>query len=449
MLTRLVRFIPLCLVLCIVIPGISGSSCSNPDEELPGLEAAVPESSESTPWPMLGHDRMHSGSSWYRGPTTPTIKWTIQLPSTMGGGPAIDRDGNIIVGTGNSGIICYRPDGSIKWNYLEDSNYTLGVPAIARDGTIYFLDNTDRPLRALNPDGTLKWAFTAIGGTWYGSPVIGNGDTVYFGAADGCLYSVRPDGMMNWRYCTDYDIVTTPAIGRDGTIYLTGLDYHLHAIGADGKLKWMYQTENQFHSNPAIGHNGTIYCYDSRFLYAISPTGNLLWKRYYYSDGETSPSIAPDGSVVIIAGLLRIFTPEGEIKWEFPAGSAYGTPVIDKDGTIYIGAFGRCGVNHESFSFAAISSMGICTWGLLTSQFGGGIPAFYPAIDASGTIYIGNTNDNKLIAIQDVTTTPAIGSLPSLILVVLVSGVISIPCHVRRSFAGVAEKSEKNNPMSL
>lgn len=71
------------------------------------------------------------------------------------------------------------------------------------------------------------------------------------------------------------------------------------------------------------------------------PAGSRLWDFYTGTPVQSSPAVAPDGTVYFGAdnGKLYAFDPQGQGKWEFPAGDAIvASPAIAVDGTVIVGS---------------------------------------------------------------------------------------------------------------
>ena len=52
-----------------------------------------------SPWPMVKHDPQFTGRSPYKGPQTPTIVWTADMPDGIFSGPIIGESGNLYFGS--------------------------------------------------------------------------------------------------------------------------------------------------------------------------------------------------------------------------------------------------------------------------------------------------------------------------------------------------------------
>ena len=68
------------------------------------------------PWPMFHHNLQHTGRSPYKGPETPTLKWSFTTGGViMYSSPAIGSDGTIYVGSDK--LYAINPNGTFKWSY--------------------------------------------------------------------------------------------------------------------------------------------------------------------------------------------------------------------------------------------------------------------------------------------------------------------------------------------
>ena len=278
-------------------------------------------------------------------------KWRFQLAAGeeiyMYSSPAIGSDGTIYVGSSDSALYSFNPDGTLKWRF-PTADEVRSSPSIAADGTVYF-GSQDNYLYALNPDGTLKWRYLT-GGDVDASPAIASDGTIYFGSDDKRLYALNPDSSLKWRYQTG-GAVASPAIGSDGTIYVGSDDDYLYALNPDSTLRWRYETEDHIRCSPAVAADGTIYVgSDGKFcgFYALNPDGTLRWE--YPSGGRvrSSPAIASDGTVYVgscakaVYGLYAL-NPDGTLKWGYPSGfRVRSSPAIASDGTIYFGSDDDC-----------------------------------------------------------------------------------------------------------
>jgi outer membrane protein assembly factor BamB len=289
----------------------------------------------------------------------------------------------------NPGIEKWR----FKTRYGIDSS-----PVIDDNGTIYF-GAKDGYIYALYPNGIMKWRYETD--NWITSaPSLEEDGTVYVGSWDSYLYAINPNGTLRWKVPTGASIASSPAIGEDGTVYFGTLDpgNSIVAVNPNGTIKWKYQIGSWFTSDPAIGNDNIIYIGSAdNYLYAMFPNGTLKW-RFKTGDWiKASPSIADDGTIYIgsFDDYLYALYPNGTIKWkcQISPGTELN-PSIAIDGTIYTGFYKLYAVYPNNGTIKWSFNPGTDRWIFKSS----------PAISADGTIYfgtnIGDAGGGEIIAVN-------------------------------------------------
>ncbi len=202
-------------------------------------------------------------------------------------------------------------------------------------------------------------------------------------------------------------------------------DRSIYAVTPSGKLLWKQRTGDLVWTSPAIAPNGTVYIGsdDDRLLALDGKDGKILWQ---FTAGPCRPSagpgpesarcdvdgvaLAPDGTVLASADGLYAISPAGVQLWKFSLGPVHcaSTPAVGKDGTLYVGC--------QDGGFYALSSQGKKLW---EYRMGGDVDSS-AAIAPDGTIYVGS-DDHKLYAFKPdgalkfaVTTQGAIRSSPAI-----------------------------------
>ncbi len=381
-----------------------------------------------SPWPMYQGGPKHGGqSSIDTSHVDGTVKWTFQTGEGIESSPVIGKDGTIYVGSHDNKLYAINPNGTLKWSFyvgkpLYDDKFDvykgiLSTPAVAKDGTIYFSSLSDI-FFAINPDGTEKWRhdLPITSDTWT-SPVIGKDGTIYTGAARrkfegsqeseyyedpiGGVYAFNPNGTLKWHFKVEGDMAGSIAIGSNGTIYaLTPeeddkekADGYLKAFTPKGKEIWKYHIEFS-ESSPTVAPDGTIYIgagHDNRGFIALNPNGKEKWFFKTPNDISLIPGLAKDGTIYVGEwdGMFYAFNPDGSIKWKVktPKGveALISSPAIGAEGTIYFGA--KDGLH-------AYYPDGTEKWHY-EEKISGVVSS--PAIGSDGTIYVGSWN-GKLYA---------------------------------------------------
>jgi len=331
-------------------------------------------------WPMYCHDVRHTGRSPYTTVNTTGVeKWRFTSDTWVLGGPTIDNEGTIYIGS--YFLYAIYPDGTLKWKNTA-AHAIESAPAIDENGTIYVgTVHSDGYLYAINPNGTVKWIYSTDGDI-FSSPTIGDDGSIYVGSGSKTIHAIYPNGTRKWMFNTDHVVLSSPAIGPDGTIYCGCHDTYLYALYPEnGTLKWKYKTGDWIRVSPCIGDDGTIYVVSfDEYLHAVYPNGTMKWKSF--CGAGTSPTIGWDGTVYCGGYDLYAFYPEnGSVKWVYdvPGTVEGGTPCSSIDGTIYLGTW-------EGGYLIAVNPDGIEQWrkpiGSTDSP---------PAIGDEGAVYIGSS----------------------------------------------------------
>ena len=221
-------------------------------------------------------------------------------------------------------------------------------PLIGTDGTIYVRTGTNY-LYAVYADGTgRKWgAGREISVS--SDPAVGSDGTIYVASSDKRLLAAKSDGAQKWKTSAEIIISLSPAIGDDGSIYAAAQDNHLYAFNSqDGTQKWRYPESGEITitTPPVVGANGIIYIGSGDgYLYAVNSDGTLKWKSSTEINPTLSPAIAADGTIYVVSSkenCLYAVNSNGTEKWRSSTSieslKPASCPIVDKDGTVYIGA---------------------------------------------------------------------------------------------------------------
>jgi outer membrane protein assembly factor BamB len=343
-----------------------------------------------SPWPMQGHDAMHSG----RGIDSTERNfgqdlWMYPSQGNLYGSPVIDSQGTIYICAFN--LYALNSNGTLKWFYPNKCTMET-APAIGDDGTIYYGTSrgVDDRFYAFNSNGTFKWFIPTS--EIMASPVINPGGTIIFpNSHANKLVALYPNGTKKWEFPTNHVIYSTPAVGPDGTVYVGSHDGYIYAVNPNGSLKWSFLTGAWVHGSPSIASDGTVYCgSDDGYLYALYPNnGSMKW-RLAIGACYASPTISLDGTLYLGVWEKRFYAinPDGTVKWSFDTspGKVWGsTAALSADGTLY---FATADLEWSGgVELIALWTNGTVKWRRpLSSTFSS------PAIGRDGTVYIGNTD---------------------------------------------------------
>ena len=277
-------------------------------------------------------------------------------------------------------------DNRIKWSFKIESN--IGHPAISDDGTV-FVGADNRKLYSISPNGLLNWSFEQAQGSIVGAPAIWMDGTIYFGSSDHKLYALNPNGTFRWSLDTGSFILSSPTLGADGTIYVGSSDSFFYAVNPNGSIKWRYKTDHQIQSTASIDGNGTLYIGSlDRRLYAIHDritSGHLKWS-FPTGNYVDSSVLGHDGTIYLGSRDNRLYALDsmGSLKWELESLANKSNLAIGPDGTIYFTTITNEGFRENPNDLWAVGPTGTVKW---TFNGMGAAVGTSPVIDSNGTIY--------------------------------------------------------------
>ena len=419
------------LLLCLIFSGTGCIKDKNPVDGNGDNDQTIPSTMPQTdilwpsladsPWPMFLHDPQHTGRSSYIGAQEGELEWSFPAGGEIFSSPAIGDDGTLYFGCEFSAQSLYAldPNGNEKWHF-QAANKVESSPLVAANGKIYFGDNA-HCFYCLNSDGTLAWKYDTEGIFCYSSPTISRDGSLIFvqvaqdfmGGKNG-VFAFTPNGTLQWVFRPPESLPElvsfSPALSPDShTLYCPGLGV-LYAVDTGGKLKWAYSAgisggAGGLASTPAVDSQGNIYFRIGELCYSVTPSGDLRWQTSvlggtYFS----SPTIGRDGTIYVVGGEststesnhLYALDYEGNIKWVFSIhNSSESTPVIDGEGTIYLGTWSPHGSPYAAnLNFIAINPDGTEKYRAVFE----GNPGIFPDIDtvpvigANKRIYLGSDN---------------------------------------------------------
>jgi outer membrane protein assembly factor BamB len=223
--------------------------------------------------------------------------------------PVVMPDGKIVIGCGGR-LVAARPDkGDPAWEFAAGAgaDKIFSSPALGRDGTLYFGTQGDR-FYAIDRNARVLWTVDT-GGDNDAAPSIGDDGTVYFGSDDGAVRAAAPGGALVWRTDLGGPVRAPLAVGGDGTVFAAtyGAEPFLAALdGATGREKWRFHTlrgEGDFYgiqSGALVDADGFVYFGGrDRFVYCLSPRGELVWKHETGDQIDSGPVLGPDGTLYV------------------------------------------------------------------------------------------------------------------------------------------------------
>lgn len=197
--------------------------------------------------------------------------------------------------------------------------------------------------------------------------------------------------VLAWTFTAGAPIVAQAVVDPRGRVVVGALDKYLYVLDArTGALVWRKDLGGPIYGAALVLDDGTIFVgSDGQALHALSPEGEIRFRVPTNGDPDTSPTLAPDGTIRFCAGSeLWSITKTGETRFRFRAGAKiFSSPAVRDDGVTVFGSqddhvYGVDAEGHEVFRF----------------RTGGDVDAT-PTIADDGTILVGS-NDGSLYALD-------------------------------------------------
>ena len=259
------------------------------------------------------------------------------------------------------------------------------------------------PSKAHPPAPSVRWQVTLAEvslaryrAEWpVASPALTPEGTLVVGVA-GALVELATDGRVRWRYETlPRGRRVSPLVARDGTVCglttfgtLVLLDRQGRQTTGIGGMGG----EVDLVGSPAQGHDGRLYVPGVTALWAFSspPEAKSAWVCRLDSHRRwLGVAVGADETVYAATDdrLLRAVRKDGTVRWSLPLdGGPRAAPAIDGSGTLYVG--------DASGKLCSVSAEGQVLW---TYAAGGAVVA-PPVIGPDGTVYVGS-DDRRLHAV--------------------------------------------------
>lgn len=285
------------------------------------------------------------GPAWAGVPGT--LYWTVS-----GKNAAIGQNQQLYAVQGTKVVALNSTNGATIWEYDVGSAISSDL-TIGPDGTIYAATQT---LTAIDPNGNLKWTFDKGTLYWLTNVAVGADGAIYVGSQDFNLYAVNPvDGTKVWERLLE-GIPFNPAVALDGTIYVGVANYQgtFYAINPlTGAILKSVNTlglgdgNSSIYGCPAFDQDGIIYVgnYYSHVFAFYPNTLDVKWKATItpWCRFLASPVIAKDGTIYIGGRdnyrLFALRPTDGSQIWNFPTGYEITTAaLVGSDNTVYVGS---------------------------------------------------------------------------------------------------------------
>ncbi len=372
---------------------------------------------EVVPWPQFLHDARHTGKTPFGNvPTEYKVLWKYETEDNGFLRYIVVSKNNEIYSalrtSGSTVLYMLHPNGSLKRKVVIKGDTVGHSPAVDENGTIYevsafatpfpYMQPLPRKIIAYSSNGDMVWNITLNKSfADLGDPVL-YGNRIYVSSYGESLYAISTNGEIIWG--RKIHPTTIPSIDNNGNIFLCSGKY-LYSLSPSGNIRWKVEIGRTWWASiPAIDKYGNVYvANENGTLYRVNPDGSIKWK---YSKGGHNPVIDDERRSLYFLSehfkdnkdnivLYSLDMNTGRIKWtvtlmaceypNWPTLSFFRT--IGGDGSVYIsGGFVK---NNSGFIYAVSPNGNI----KLHIEGLEGVLGGYtnPVIDKNGTIYIGGT----------------------------------------------------------
>jgi len=247
--------------------------------------------------------------------------------------------------------------GSKEWEVnlgTGGSNFGTETPAISSDDKIFA---SGQVLKAYDTNGSYIWGPDLPAN----APVIFDSNGNLYFTYVGRLYSYTSGGTERWATPLDPngESVSGAALSSDESRVYVAVHHYIGCFNAsNGSLIWVFTAEAGsspvFRSCPAVDENNVLYQGtkdgEASIFYALNPDGTVKWQKATGADLYSTPALANNGYIYVGSEGTRLqsFNKEsGENNADYPLGLPYGaditysSPLINSDGTLFIGTMAR------------------------------------------------------------------------------------------------------------
>jgi outer membrane protein assembly factor BamB len=337
--------------------------------------------------------------------TQPRIIWKLATDRPVFSSPALDRRGDLYVGSLDGHLYSVTSKGALRWKRMLGGK-VFASPAITAGGIAVGADN-DRLFMLDLQTGEPRWSMK-LGpcptGPGLGpdtvrcdadsSAAVGPDGTLYFGGD--ALYAVSARGEQRWRTELPGHAFSSPALEPESGLLFIGTQASvvIAAEMASGNKRWEFKAQGHCDGTPALLDASTLVigCDDGQ-LYALSiADGSKRWsfRTRRWRPVRSSPAVGFDRTIYVGANDARLYAikPDGQAIWSYATGGPIrSSPVVDPTGAV---AFGS-----RDDHLYALDSTGKLLWRV---RLGGDVDSSV-SVGPDGTLYVG-ADDGQLYALR-------------------------------------------------
>jgi outer membrane protein assembly factor BamB len=228
----------------------------------------------------------------------------------------------------------------VAWSF-EAGGPIAAQAVIDTEGRVVF-GALDGWLYVLSPQGELVWK-KDLEGAIYASAWLDSEDNIYVGSDADYYWSFDSAGELRWRLQTEGDADTGTVAAPDGTLHFAA-GRELWAVQSDGEVNWRFRAGEKIYSTPAVDDDGTVY-FGSQddHGYAVASDGRMRWSHRMRGDSDASPAVSSAGHVYMGSddGNVYAFDRDGTLLWNRDLNGFVRAPLgVSRDGLVLASTFG-------------------------------------------------------------------------------------------------------------
>jgi outer membrane protein assembly factor BamB len=234
--------------------------------------------------------------------------WVASLGSAVRSSPLLSADGNSVYVASITGTIesLATSNGSVNWKFLAANTAITGSLASTSDGnTLYFVSGDNiYAIPSSNPSGSGNIQVGYLDGAGTSTPSVDPNGNIYVGTVRGYLdcFTATLKACWSQQYqVPNFPPVTSSPAFQGGNAIFGGGNYVYAVSMSSGAIAWRALTGGSVNSSPAVATgNAMIYVGSADGnLYALDTGGNVKFTRKLGGPGDSSPALAPDGTLWI------------------------------------------------------------------------------------------------------------------------------------------------------
>jgi outer membrane protein assembly factor BamB len=274
------------------------------------------------------------------------VRWSVALGDRAYATPGVAADGTLYAGADGGKLVALTPEGKTKWTLDTDGDADTG-PALAKDGTIVVAGG--RMVYAVTPLGYVKWRFAARRKV-FTAPAIAPSGRIVFGSQDHHAYALSPEGALVWSTDLGADVDGAPVVGDDGAVFVgTDGDELVRLDEGDGHVVWRANVGGFVRGTLSAARDGDVlagvYGPTPRLVRVRAGDGSLRGELRIQGTGARQFGVH-GGALEDEAGTLLFgaqdddvyaVSADGDLLWRFPTGGDVDAPLtLLADGSVVV-----------------------------------------------------------------------------------------------------------------